>query len=126
MKNHSVSSTLVLVLVLLLTLVSCSAAQLENPVGERQQIDLIVEGDYIVSMDATNSIMNGGAVAVNDGLIIDIGASEDIRLRYQAAQVLGGGNRIVLPGLINGHSHAAMTVLRGIADDLSLFEWLND
>ena len=126
MKNHPVASTLVLVLVLLLTLVSCSAAQLENPVGERQQIDLIVEGDYIVSMDATDSIITGGAVAVNDGLIIDIGASEDIRLRYQAAQGLGGGNRIVLPGLINGHSHAAMTLLRGIADDLSLFEWLND
>ena len=122
MKNHPGSSTLVL----LLTLVSCSAAQLENPVGERRQIDLIVEGDYIVSMDATNSIINGGAIAVNDGLIIDIGATEDIRLRYQATQVLGGGNRIVLPGLINGHSHAAMTLLRGIADDLSLFEWLND
>ena len=51
---------------------------------------------------------------------------ETIKKQYKAKIVLQGQNKIVMPGLINGHTHAAMTLFRGIADDYPLFEWLNN
>lgn len=91
-----------------------------------EQIDLIVAGDYVVTMDDDAAIHTGSAVAIDDGVIIAIGPIAEINANYQAAQTLEGQNRIVMPGLINGHSHAAMTLLRGVADDLGLMDWLNN
>lgn len=93
-------------------------------VGDR--IDLIIEGDYIVTMDEDGTVIADGAIAVDDSLIISIGSADEIETRYAADKRLPGDNRIVMPGLINGHSHAAMTLLRGVADDLSLMDWLNN
>ncbi len=90
------------------------------------QIDLIILGDYVVSMDDSSSVFENGAVAVDDGLILAVGPAGEITAEYSAAETLAGENRIVMPGLINGHSHAAMTLLRGVADDLNLMEWLNN
>jgi len=105
----------------------------------RQQIDLIIEGDYIVSMDkvragtgregglgqADGAVYKNAAIAVNEGVIVAIAPANEISTTYQAAETLQGDNRIVMPGLINGHSHAAMTLLRGVAEDLALLDWLN-
>ena len=90
------------------------------------RIDLIVKGDYVISMDAAGTVYKPGAVAVDEGLILAIGPVAEIEAEYSATEVLEGSNRIVLPGLINGHSHAAMTLLRGVADDLALMDWLNN
>ncbi len=89
-------------------------------------IDLIVNGDYVVTMDAGGNVIQGGAVAIDDGLIIAVGSAADINSRYTADGNLPGANRIVMPGLVNGHSHAAMTLLRGVADDLDLMDWLQN
>ncbi|HLU05026.1 MAG TPA: amidohydrolase [Woeseiaceae bacterium] len=89
-------------------------------------IDLIVEGDYIVTMDSGLNVIQRGAVAVDEGVIVAIGSADEINGEYSATERLAGDNRVVLPGLINGHSHAAMTLLRGVADDLELMTWLND
>ena len=91
-----------------------------------KQIDLIVAGDYIVTMDDAATVHTGSAVAIDDGVIIAIGPAAEINATYQAAQTLEGQDRIVMPGLVNGHSHAAMTLLRGVADDLALMDWLNN
>ena len=91
-----------------------------------QQIDLIVAGDYVVTMDDAATVHTGSAIAIDDGVIIAIGPAAEIRAGYQAEQTLEGKDRIVMPGLINGHSHAAMTLLRGVADDLGLMDWLNN
>ena len=96
------------------------------PKKHRQAIDLIIEGDYIVSMTADGTVYKNAAVAVDEGLIIAIGPTSEISSRYQSATTLPGDNRIVMPGLINGHSHAAMTLLRGVAEDMALLEWLNN
>jgi len=93
---------------------------------QAKKIDLLIEGDHIVTMDDSAGILQKGSVAIHNGLIIDVGKSETIKKEYEAKIVLEGKNRIVIPGLINGHSHAAMTLFRGIADDYSLFEWLNN
>ena len=89
-------------------------------------VDLVVEGNYVVSMDENQTVISNGAVAVRDGLIVALGAADEIAAAYTASETLSGDNRIVMPGLINGHSHAAMTLLRGVADDLALMDWLNN
>jgi 5-methylthioadenosine/S-adenosylhomocysteine deaminase len=90
------------------------------------RIDMIVEGDYVITMDSTGRVHRDGAVAIDAGLIVATGPASEIHAAYQAVETLPGDNRIVLPGLINGHSHAAMTLLRGVADDLALMDWLNN
>jgi len=90
------------------------------------RIDLIVLGDYIVTMDATATVIENGAIAIDDGVILAVGPADEISAAYTAEQTLAGDNRIVMPGLVNGHSHAAMTLLRGVADDLALMDWLNN
>ncbi len=89
-------------------------------------IDLIIVGDHVVTMDADSTIIENGALAVDDGVIIARGPAEEIQAKYTADETLAGKDRIVMPGLINGHSHAAMTLLRGVADDLALMDWLQN
>ena len=118
MKNRIRNTALAAVL---LSLLACTPTSAPD-----DQIDLIVDGQTIVTMDADGTIIENGTVAIDDGLIIAIGTRDDIHLQYSAAEVLAGSNRIVMPGLVNGHSHAAMTLLRGVADDLALMDWLNN
>ncbi len=110
-----------------LSLVACNPQQesASNTV-DADQIDLIVMGDYIVSMDESASVYKNGAVAIDDGMILAVGPAVEITAEYSAAEMLQGDGRVVMPGLINGHSHAAMTLLRGAADDLALMDWLNN
>ena len=99
----------------------------EAPVeAAADQIDLIVKGTHIVTMDAEGTVIEDGAVAIDEGVILAIGNAADIEASYSAVETLEGGNRVVMPGLVNGHSHAAMTLLRGVADDLALMDWLEN
>jgi 5-methylthioadenosine/S-adenosylhomocysteine deaminase len=91
-----------------------------------RQIDLLIEGDHLVTMEKSLDIIQKGAVAIHQGVIVAVGKAENIKKLYEPEILLRGENRIVMPGLINGHSHAAMTLFRGIADDYPLFEWLNN
>ncbi|MGB5257130.1 MAG: hypothetical protein WBN44_07735, partial [Woeseiaceae bacterium] len=99
-----------------LSLGGCSAPDAPGEAsGEDGQIDLIIRGDYVVSMDEAGTIVENGAVAVDENMIVAIGTADQILADYSAAQILEGEKRIVMPGLVNGHSHAAMTLLRGVA-----------
>ena len=113
-----------------LFLLACSEPQQtgseSNSSDSRENIDLIIQGDYVVSMDGDGSVYKDAAVAVHQGVIVAIGDAADISTTYRSDEILQGDNRIVMPGLINGHSHAAMTLLRGVADDLSLMDWLTN
>ena len=91
-----------------------------------RQIDLLIEGDHLVTMEKSIGIIQKGAVAIHQGVIVAVGKAESIKKLYEPEILLTGEDRIVMPGLINGHSHAAMTLFRGIADDYPLFEWLNN
>ncbi len=118
-----------LTLLALLMLAACGRVADEAPepaAAGGEQIDLVVNGQYVVTMDAEDTMLVDGAVAVDDGVILAIGPAAEIAARYSAAEVLPGENRVVMPGLINGHSHAAMTLLRGVADDLALMDWLQN
>jgi 5-methylthioadenosine/S-adenosylhomocysteine deaminase len=75
-------------------------------------------------MDSSRRVINNGAVAVDHGRIASVGTAADIDAAYTAREVLNADGKVVIPGLINGHTHVPMTLFRGIADDLDLQEWL--
>jgi 5-methylthioadenosine/S-adenosylhomocysteine deaminase len=114
----------------LVLLSACSPQQDAEPAVTAEpaanQIDLIVNGDYVVTMDDAATVHSGAAVAIDQGVIVAIGPAAKIAASYDASEVLDGQGRVVMPGLVNGHSHAAMTLLRGVADDLALMDWLNN
>ncbi|HEX2140086.1 MAG TPA: amidohydrolase family protein [Woeseiaceae bacterium] len=120
------------VVLLVLVLAGCAppspTAEAQAPAGDTdgEPVDLVVEGRYVLTMDEQMTLIPNGAVAIDGGVIVALGPADDIDARFAAAERLEGGNRVVMPGLINGHSHAAMTLLRGVADDLELMTWLND
>ena len=107
-------------------LAACTPAAEDTAEHSGERVDLIILGQSVVTMDADDRIIEDGAVAISGGLIIAIGSREDITSQYDAHATIDGHDRIVLPGLVNGHSHAAMTLLRGVADDLGLMDWLNN
>jgi len=124
---HGAFAPLVIVSCLFLQACTTTAQISESTQNEpRQQIDLIIEGDYVVSMAADGTVYRDAAIAVDEGIIIAIGPASEISTAYQSENTLPGDNRIVMPGLINGHSHAAMTLLRGVAEDMALYDWLNN
>ncbi|MEX1266412.1 MAG: amidohydrolase [Woeseia sp.] len=98
----------------------------ETAAADETGIDLVIAGDWVVTMDRDGTVIRDGAVAINEGVIVATGSAADIMAEYPAAETLPGTGRVVMPGLINGHSHAAMTLLRGVADDLALMDWLNN
>jgi 5-methylthioadenosine/S-adenosylhomocysteine deaminase len=91
----------------------------------RQAASLVVVGRAVITQNASRQIVSPGAVAINGNTIVDIGTPEAIGSRYRAAQTISAPDQIILPGLINTHTHAPMVMYRGLADDLALMEWLN-
>ncbi|MDZ4165720.1 MAG: amidohydrolase [Smithellaceae bacterium] len=90
------------------------------------QADTIISGGTILLLDEKDSIVKDGAIAVKGGMIAAVGSRAEIEGKYQAPEIIPAQGSLVMPGLINGHTHAAMTCFRGIADDLPLLQWLND
>jgi len=91
---------------------------------QKEHVDLVVAGGTVVTMDSAKRVIEDGAVAVRGDEIIAIGQRDEIAARYDSTRIIDAHGRIVMPGLINSHAHAAMSLFRGIADDLSLDDWL--
>jgi len=83
--------------------------------------DLLLTNATVLTMDATFTVHRNGAVAVTGDSIVAVGPGA---LAYQAAETIDCGGRVVMPGLVNAHTHVPMTLLRGLADDLRLDVWL--
>jgi Cytosine deaminase and related metal-dependent hydrolases len=84
-------------------------------------MNLLVDGGIIVS----DKVIFDGAVAVEGNRIVAVGDSSELRKRFQGFERVNARGCAVIPGLVNTHTHAAMTVFRGYAEDLPLFDWLN-
>jgi len=89
-----------------------------------ESADWIWTGRYVVTMDPQRRVIENGAIAIRGERILAAGPKSEIEQRYQARQRLDRPDAIVAPGLIDTHTHAAMSLFRGIADDLRLQEWL--
>jgi 5-methylthioadenosine/S-adenosylhomocysteine deaminase len=89
-----------------------------------EKVDYIIKADYLLTMEGDLAVIKDGAVAVSGTYIKDVGTFTDISQKYTSERILDGANKVLFPGLINTHTHAAMVYFRGIADDLPLQEWL--
>jgi 5-methylthioadenosine/S-adenosylhomocysteine deaminase len=89
-----------------------------------QPVDLIVSGGIVVTMDSARTIYQDGSVAVRGDSIVAVGPRAEIEARYQSGQVIDARGHLLLPGLINGHTHVPMTLFRGLHDDVTLHDWL--
>lgn len=107
---------------ILLRAVSCLAFVLSC--GYAQQIDLLLSHGTVVTMNPARELLDDGAVAVNSDLIVAVGTTKQLAARYQAKQVIDVHGSLILPGLINAHTHMAMSLFRGLAEDRSLQDWL--
>ncbi|HEX8160681.1 MAG TPA: amidohydrolase [Pyrinomonadaceae bacterium] len=108
----------------LLAVVFHRAAPSGSAAAAPAPVDLLVRGGTVVTMDAARRVIEDGAVAVKGGRVVAVGARAEIERRFSAREVIDASGRVVMPGLINGHTHVPMTLFRGLADDLDLNEWL--
>ena len=92
---------------------------------EKESVSLLLTGAWVIPLTPGDEIFAPGAVAVRGTQLVAVGPEKDIAGRFVADRVLDYPEGLILPGLINAHTHAAMALFRGLADDLPLEEWLN-
>src|SRR5262245_21857338 len=117
---------------LLLTLLTLTAMISNNPANvsgqsrrqRAERVDLLILGGTVVTMDSGRRVLPDAGIAVRDGRIVAIDSSVAIRYKYSALQTVNAQGKLIVPGLINGHTHIPMVLFRGLADDLDLQEWL--
>jgi 5-methylthioadenosine/S-adenosylhomocysteine deaminase len=90
-----------------------------------KEIDTLIIGGRVLLMDEKDTILPAGAVAIHGERIEAVGPLDEIQGRFKGRVEIDARDSLVMPGLVNGHTHAAMTCFRGIADDMELMEWLN-
>ena len=108
------------------TVVIVAATGLAAGQPARRPAALVVVAGTIVTANAARQILSPGAIAIDGDSILAVAAPDAIAVRYAAAQTLDLGSQIVLPGLINTHTHAPMVLYRGLADDRALMDWLQN
>ena len=88
--------------------------------------DTLVSAAVIVSQNDSRELLRDAALAIADGSIAAMGPARDLAARFTPRETLDLGPAMVLPGLVNTHTHAAMTLFRGLCDDAPLSTWLTD
>ncbi len=87
--------------------------------------DIIIENGTLLTMNDSDDVLQNHSVVISRDKITDIGKANEIKEKYQAQTTIDATDKIIMPGLINTHTHTGMTLLRGFADDLPLQIWLN-
>ena len=90
-----------------------------------QQIETLIKARWTVPVEPAGTVYEDHAVAVHEGRIVDILPAAEADARYTATVTHRLTDRVLIPGLVNNHTHAAMVLFRGLSDDLPLMEWLN-
>lgn len=88
--------------------------------------DWLIAAGWVVTMDSSRRVLEDGAVAVRGERIVAVGPRREIEARYRARRRLSRREALLAPGLINAHTHVPMSLLRGLADDVSLRRWLEE
>lgn len=91
-----------------------------------EAVDLLIRARWIIPVEPADTTLEHHAVAVHDGRIVAVMPEREARDRFSAARELSLDRHVLMPGLVNLHCHAAMTLLRGLADDTPLMTWLQE
>jgi 5-methylthioadenosine/S-adenosylhomocysteine deaminase len=94
------------------------------PQSPKEKADLLVTGGTVVTMNGGRTIVDDGAVAIKGDSVIAVGPRAEIEAKFSAAETMNASGKLILPGLINGHTHVPMTLFRGLHDDVTLDDWL--
>ena len=92
--------------------------------NSRFTADLVIEASWVIPVEPHGIVLENHAVAITDGNIVALLPTEEMSVRCSSGQICRLDSHVLIPGLINFHSHAAMTLMRGLADDLKLMDWL--
>ncbi len=95
-------------------------------VEDMQPCDILIQAAWCVPVEPANTVFRDHAVVVTDGRIVDLLPQSSAREKYAPGATILRPDHILIPGLVNAHTHAAMTLFRGLADDLPLERWLRD
>ena len=90
-----------------------------------QDVDLLIEASWVLPIEPAGALLENHAVAVDSGRIVDVVAGDEADNRFRARSRTRLDGQILIPGLVNLHTHAAMSLFRGLADDLHLMDWLS-
>lgn len=96
----------------------------QSAAESRVAVDWLIAGVTVVTMDSALRVYEDGAVAIRGDVIAAVGPAAELEAKYQAVHPLRLSGGILIPGLINGHTHAPMTLFRGLGDDTNLQDWL--
>ncbi len=91
-----------------------------------KRADLVLTGRHLVTMDSRGTIIEEGGLAIRGDAIVEVGPAAALAARYAGATRIDRPQGLIMPGLVNVHTHAAMACFRGLADDLPLMQWLQD
>ncbi|HHH36599.1 MAG TPA: TRZ/ATZ family hydrolase [Gammaproteobacteria bacterium] len=91
-----------------------------------EAVDTLIRAPWIIPVEPRGTVLEDHVLAVHEGRIHDILPAAEAGRRYRAQSEVSLARHVLIPGLVNAHTHAAMTLFRGLADDLPLMEWLNE
>src|SRR5256885_16571315 len=91
-----------------------------------QAVDLLVSARWVIPVEPAGAVLEDRCVAIAAGRIAAVLPSDEAERRFEAREHVRLDRHALIPGLVNLHTHAAMTLLRGLADDLPLMAWLPD
>lgn len=89
-------------------------------------VDTLIHARWIIPVEPEGAVYEYHSLAMRDGRILDILPTSEAGAKYRSHTVLDLDEHALVPGLVNAHTHAAMSLFRGLADDLPLMEWLNN
>jgi 5-methylthioadenosine/S-adenosylhomocysteine deaminase len=92
--------------------------------SSQSPVDLVIEARWVATVAANQAVLENYSVVVQSGIIVDVLPILESRQKYTASSVVCLENHVLMPGLINCHTHAAMSLMRGLADDIALMPWL--
>jgi 5-methylthioadenosine/S-adenosylhomocysteine deaminase len=89
-------------------------------------VDTLIDARWIVPVEPANVVLEDHSLAIEQGQIVALAPTAELHARYQAERHVALREHVLLPGLVNAHTHAAMTLMRGLADDKALMDWLRN
>jgi 5-methylthioadenosine/S-adenosylhomocysteine deaminase len=110
--------------VVLAAVACCGAIAIASAQTGPRRVSLVVTNGTVVTMDAQSRVIANGAVAVDGADVVAVDSAAAIGRQFRGRDVIDAAGGLVVPGLINTHTHAPMVLYRGLADDLALMEWL--